>query len=234
MLEVKDIYVAYGITPVLHGVNMIINANEMVALLGSNGAGKSTLINTILGMLKPTRGTILFEGKNIEKLPPHEIVKRGIAQVPEARRIFPYMTVTDNLLVGAYNSMAWSLRKKTLEQVYNMFPILLERKNQLAGTLSGGEQQMMVIGRGLMSKPKLLMIDEPSLGLAPKILELVYDTISKLKDEKITTILSEQNARQALLIASRGYIMENGRVIHTDKSENLLDSDLVKKAYLGI
>ena len=234
MLEVKDIYVAYGITPVLHGVNMIINANEMVALLGSNGAGKSTLINTILGMLKPTRGTVLFEGKNIEKLPPHEIVKRGIAQVPEARRIFPYMTVTDNLLVGAYNSMAWSLRKKTLEQVYNMFPILLERKNQLAGTLSGGEQQMMVIGRGLMSKPKLLMIDEPSLGLAPKILELVYDTISKLKDEKITTILSEQNARQALLIASRGYIMENGRVIHTDKSENLLDSDLVKKAYLGI
>ena len=234
MLELKDISVAYGITPVLHGVNMIISANEMVALLGSNGAGKSTLINTVLGMLKPTRGAILFEGKNIEKLPPHEIVKRGIAQVPEARRIFPYMTVTDNLLVGSYNSMAWSLRKKTLEKVYNMFPILLERKNQLAGTLSGGEQQMMVIGRGLMSNPKLLMVDEPSLGLAPKILELVYDTISKLKDQEITTILSEQNARQALLIANRGYIMENGRVVHTDKSENLLDSDLVKKAYLGI
>ena len=234
MLEVKDIYVAYGITPVLHGVNMTINANEMVALLGSNGAGKSTLINTILGMLKPSRGVILFEGKNIEKLPPHEIVKRGIAQVPEARRIFPYMTVTDNLLVGSYNKMAWPLRKKTLEKVYGMFPILLERKNQLAGTLSGGEQQMMVIGRGLMSNPKLLMVDEPSLGLAPKILEVVYDTMSKLKDEKITTILSEQNARQALLIANRGYIMENGRVIHTDNSENLLNSDLVKKAYLGI
>jgi len=234
MLEVKDVYVAYGITPVLHGVNMTINANEMVALLGSNGAGKSTLINTILGMLKPSQGAILFEGKNIEKLPPHEIVKRGIAQVPEARRIFPYMTVTDNLLVGSYNNAAWPLRKKTLEKVNNMFPILLERKNQLAGTLSGGEQQMMVIGRGLMSNPKLLMVDEPSLGLAPKILELVYDTISRLKDEKITTILSEQNARQALLIANRGYIMENGRVVHTDKSENLLDSDLVKKAYLGI
>jgi branched-chain amino acid transport system ATP-binding protein len=130
--------------------------------------------------------------------------------------------------------MAWSLRKKILEKVNNMFPILLERKNQLAGTLSGGEQQMMVIGRGLMSNPKLLMVDEPSLGLAPKILELVYDTISKLKDQKITTILSEQNARQALLIANRGYIMENGRVVYTDKSENLLDSDLVKKAYLGI
>ncbi|MCX6001066.1 MAG: ABC transporter ATP-binding protein [Chloroflexi bacterium] len=234
MLEVKDVYVAYGITPVLHGVNMTINANEMVALLGSNGAGKSTLINTILGMLKPTKGVILFEGKNIEKLPPHEIVKRGIAQVPEARRIFPYMTVTDNLLVGAYNNNAWSSRKKTLERVFAMFPILKERKGQSAGTLSGGEQQMMVIGRGLMSNPKLLMVDEPSLGLAPKILELVYDTISKLKDEKITTILSEQNAQQALLIASRGYIMENGRVVHTDKSENLLDSDLVKKAYLGI
>ncbi len=234
MLDVKDIYVSYGITPVLHGVNMTINADEMVALLGSNGAGKSTLINTILGMLKPTKGVILFEGKNIEKLPPHEIVKRGIAQVPEARRIFPYMTVTDNLLVGSYSQTAWSLRKKTLEKVYNMFPILLERKNQLAGTLSGGEQQMMVIGRGLMSNPKLLMVDEPSLGLAPKILELVYETLSKLKDEKITTILSEQNAQQALLIASRGYIMENGRVVHTGKSEDLLNSDLVKKAYLGI
>jgi len=234
MLDVKDIYVSYGITPVLHGVNMTINADEMVALLGSNGAGKSTLINTILGMLKPTKGVILFEGKNIEKLPPHEIVKRGIAQVPEARRIFPYMTVTDNLLVGSYSQTAWSLRKKTLEKVYNMFPILLERKNQLAGTLSGGEQQRRVIGRGLMSNPKLLMVDEPSLGLAPKILELVYETLSKLKDEKITTILSEQNAQQALLIASRGYIMENGRVVHTGKSEDLLNSDLVKKAYLGI
>lgn len=234
MLEVKDICVAYGITPVLHGVNMVINDNEMVALLGSNGAGKSTLINTILGMLKPTQGTITFEGQNIEKLPPHEIVKRGIAQVPEARRIFPYMTVTDNLLVGAYNNNAWPFRKKTLERVFAMFPILKERKGQSAGTLSGGEQQMMVIGRGLMSNPKLLMVDEPSLGLAPKILEVVYDTLNKLKDEKITTLLSEQNAQQALLIAGRGYIMENGRVVHTDKSENLLNSDLVKKAYLGI
>ncbi|MCX5996895.1 MAG: ABC transporter ATP-binding protein [Chloroflexi bacterium] len=234
MLEIKDIYVAYGITPVLHGVNMTINDNEMVALLGSNGAGKSTLINTILGMLKPTQGTITFEGQNIEKLPTHEIVKRGIAQVPEARRIFPYMTVTDNLLVGAYNNNAWPSRQQTLERVLVMFPILRERKNQLGGTLSGGEQQMMVIGRGLMSNPKLLMVDEPSLGLAPKILELVYDTISKLKDEKITTILSEQNAQQALLIASRGYIMENGRVVMSDSSENLLSSDSVRKAYLGI
>jgi branched-chain amino acid transport system ATP-binding protein len=234
MLEVKDLCVSYGITPILHQINISVENNEMVALLGSNGAGKSTLLNTILGMLKPTEGTIRFEGENIEKMPPHEIIKRGIAQVPEARRIFPYMSVQDNLMVGSYNNSAWSIRKKTLDRVYAMFPILKERKTQSAGTLSGGEQQMMVIGRGLMSNPKLLMVDEPSLGLAPKILEVVYETISKLREEKITTILSEQNARQALTIANRGYVMENGRVIISDKSENLLDSDLVKKAYLGI
>ena len=234
MFEVQDLYVAYGVTPVLHGVNMTVETGEMVALLGSNGAGKSTLINTILGMLKPTKGKIIFQGESIEKLPTYEIIKRGIAEVPEARRIFPYMSVMDNLLVGSYNKTAWPVRKKTLERVFNMFPILKERKNQSAGTLSGGEQQMMVIARGLMSNPKMLMVDEPSLGLAPKILELVYDTLAKLKEEKITLILSEQNAMQALTIAGRGYIMENGRVIHADVSEKLLDSDVVKKAYLGM
>lgn len=234
MLEVKELYVAYGITPVLYGVSLAVNTGEMVALLGSNGAGKSTLINTILGMLKPTKGEIFFEGKSIEKMPPHAIIRRGIAQVPEARRVFPYMSVEDNLMVGAYNTSAWPLRRKTIERVYSMFPILLERKDQSAGTLSGGEQQMMVIGRGLMSNPKLLMVDEPSLGLAPKVLEVVYDTLSKLKEEKITMMLSEQNARQALLVTDRGYIMENGRIVLADKSENLLNSDAVKKAYLGM
>lgn len=234
MLEVKDLCVSYGITPVLHKVSISVESGEMVALLGSNGAGKSTLLNTILGMLKPTDGAVIFEGEHIERLPPHEIIKRGIAQVPEARRIFPYMTVMDNLLVGSYNASAWSARKKTLDRVFDMFPILKERKNQSGGTLSGGEQQMMVIGRGLMSNPKLLMVDEPSLGLAPKILEVVYDTINKLRQEKITTILSEQNAQQALTIADRGYVMENGRVTISDKSSNLLNSDMVKKAYLGI
>ena len=234
MLEVKELYVAYGITPVLYGVSLAVNTGEMVALLGSNGAGKSTLINTILGMLKPTKGEIFFEGKSIEKMPPHAIIRRGIAQVPEARRVFPYMSVEDNLMVGAYNTSAWPLRRKTIERVYSMFPILLERKDQSAGTLSGGEQQMMAIGRGLMSNPKLLMVDEPSLGLAPKVLEVVYDTLSKLKEEKITMMLSEQNARQALLITDRGYIMENGRIVLADKSENLLNSDAVKKAYLGM
>ena len=234
MLEVKELHVAYGITPVLYGVSLVVNTGEMVALLGSNGAGKSTLINTILGMLKPTKGEIFFEGKSIEKMPPHAIIRRGIAQVPEARRVFPYMSVEDNLMVGAYNTSAWPLRRKTIERVYSMFPILLERKDQSAGTLSGGEQQMMVIGRGLMSNPKLLMVDEPSLGLAPKVLEVVYDTLTKLKEEKITMMLSEQNARQALLITDRGYIMENGRIVLADKSENLLNSDAVKKAYLGM
>lgn len=234
MLEVKELHVAYGITPVLYGVSLVVNTGEMVALLGSNGAGKSTLINTILGMLKPTKGEIFFEGKSIEKMPPHAIIRRGIAQVPEARRVFPYMSVEDNLMVGAYNTSAWPLRRKTIERVYSMFPILLERKDQSAGTLSGGEQQMMVIGRGLMSNPKLLMVDEPSLGLAPKVLEVVYDTLTKLKEEKITMMLSEQNARQALLTTDRGYIMENGRIVLADKSENLLNSDAVKKAYLGI
>jgi branched-chain amino acid transport system ATP-binding protein len=234
MFEVKDLYVSYGITPVLYGVNMEVKTGEMVALLGANGAGKSTLINTVLGMVRPSKGEIIFEGKNIVKLQPHQIVRLGIAQVPEARRIFPYMTVLDNLMVGAYNAGAWPQRKKNVEKVFEMFPILKERKNQDAGTLSGGEQQMLVIGRGLMSMPKLLMVDEPSLGLAPKVLEVVYETLAKLKDEKITTILSEQNAAQALMITNRAYIMENGRVVISGESSSLMDNERVKKAYLGI
>jgi branched-chain amino acid transport system ATP-binding protein len=185
-------------------------------------------------MVRPSKGEIIFEGKNIVKLQPHQIVRLGIAQVPEARRIFPYMTVLDNLMVGAYNAGAWPQRKKNVEKVFEMFPILKERKNQDAGTLSGGEQQMLVIGRGLMSMPKLLMVDEPSLGLAPKVLEVVYETLAKLKDEKITTILSEQNAAQALMITNRAYIMENGRVVISGESSSLMDNERVKKAYLGI
>lgn len=234
MLEVKDVYVSYGITPVLHGVSLTVAEREMVALLGSNGAGKSTLVNSILGMVRINKGSIIFNGEAIDKLQPYQIIERGIAQVPEARRIFPYMTVTDNLLVGAYNKAAWSVRKKNLERVFAMFPLLKERRNQQAGTLSGGEQQMMVIGRGLMSNPKLIMVDEPSLGLAPKILETVYGILSKFREEHITTLLSEQNAQQALSIADRGYIMENGHVVLADKAVNLLNNEQVKKAYLGI
>jgi branched-chain amino acid transport system ATP-binding protein len=233
MLEVKNLNVSYGVTPILRDVSINIRQGEIVALLGSNGAGKTTLVNTIIGMLKPVSGEIVFEGEHIDSMPPHEIVRRGVVQVPEGRKIFPYVNVRDNLFLGAFSGEAWRKRNDSLEWVYNLFPLLKERNNMPARTLSGGEQQMLVIGRGLMSRPKLMMVDEPSLGLAPKLLSEVYNILEKLRDEKITTLLSEQNARQALTISDRGYVMENGRVVLTDSSEKLLGSKLVKEAYLG-
>jgi len=233
MLEVKNLNVSYGVTPILRDVSINIRQGEIVALLGSNGAGKTTLVNTIIGMLKPVSGEIVFEGEHIDSMPPHEIVRRGVVQVPEGRKIFPYVNVRDNLLLGAFSGEAWRKRNDSLEWVYNLFPLLKERNNMPARTLSGGEQQMLVIGRGLMSRPKLMMVDEPSLGLAPKLLSEVYNILEKLRDEKITTLLSEQNARQALTISDRGYVMENGRVVLTDSSDKLLGSKLVKEAYLG-
>jgi len=233
MLEVKNLNVSYGITPILRDVSFNIRQGEIIALLGSNGAGKTTLVNTIMGMLKPVSGEIVFEGEHIDSMPPHEIVRRGVVQVPEGRKIFPYVNVRDNLFLGAFSGEAWRKRNDSLEWVYNLFPLLKERNNMPARTLSGGEQQMLVIGRGLMSRPKLMMVDEPSLGLAPKLLSEVYNILEKLRDEKITTLLSEQNARQALTISDRGYVMENGRVVLTDSSDKLLGSKLVKEAYLG-
>lgn len=233
MLEVKNLNVSYGVTPILRDVSLSIKQGEVIALLGSNGAGKTTLVNTMMGMLKAVSGEILFEGEHIENMPPHEIVKRGIAQVPEGRRIFPYISVRDNLFLGAYSNEAWHRRGESMQWVYNLFPLLKERQNMPARTLSGGEQQMLVIGRGLMSCPKLILVDEPSLGLAPKLLSEVYDILDKLSEEKITTLLSEQNARQALTISDRGYVLENGRVVLADSSDRLLNSDLIKEAYLG-
>jgi branched-chain amino acid transport system ATP-binding protein len=233
MLEVKNLNVSYGVTPILRDVSINIRQGEIVALLGSNGAGKTTLVNTIIGMLKPVSGEIVFEGEHIDSMPPHEIVRRGVVQVPEGRKIFPYVNVRDNLFLGAFSGEAWRKRNDSLEWVYNLFPLLKERNNMPARTLSGGEQQMLVIGRGLMSRPKLMMVDEPSLGLAPKLLSEVYNILEKLRDEKITTLLSEQNARQALTISDRGYVLENGRIVLTDSSDKLLDSELVKEAYLG-
>jgi len=233
MLEVKNLNVSYGVTPILRDVSINIRQGEIVALLGSNGAGKTTLVNTIIGMLKPVSGDIVFQGEHIENMSPHEIVRRGVVQVPEGRKIFPYVNVRDNLFLGAFSGEAWRKRNDSLEWVYNLFPLLKERNNMPARTLSGGEQQMLVIGRGLMSRPKLMMVDEPSLGLAPKLLSEVYNILEKLRDEKITTLLSEQNARQALTISDRGYVMENGRVVLTDSSDKLLGSKLVKEAYLG-
>jgi branched-chain amino acid transport system ATP-binding protein len=186
-----------------------------------------------MGMLKPVSGDIVFQGEHIENMSPHEIVRRGVAQVPEGRKIFPYISVRDNLFLGAYSGIAWSKRNDSVEWVYSLFPLLKERNNMPARTLSGGEQQMLVIGRGLMSHPKLIMVDEPSLGLAPKLLSEVYDILEKFREEKITTLLSEQNARQALTISDRGYVLQNGRVVLADSSDKLLGSELVKEAYLG-
>jgi branched-chain amino acid transport system ATP-binding protein len=233
MLEVKNLNVSYGVTPILRDVSFNIRQGEVVALLGSNGAGKTTLVNTVMGMLKPVSGEIVFEGEHIDSMSPHEIVRRGVAQVPEGRKIFPYISVRDNLFLGAYSDEAWRKRNDSLDWVYNLFPLLKERSNLPARTLSGGEQQMLVIGRGLMSRPKLIMVDEPSLGLAPKLLSEVYNILGKLGDEKITTLLSEQNARQALTISDRGYVLENGRVVLADSSDKLLSSKLIKEAYLG-
>ena len=233
MLEVKNLNVSYGVTPILRDVSFNIRQGEIIALLGSNGAGKTTLVNTIMGMLKPVSGDIVFQGEHIENMPPHEIVKRGVAQVPEGRKIFPYISVRDNLFLGAFSKEAWSKRNDSAEWVYSLFPLLKERRNMPARTLSGGEQQMLVIGRGLMSHPRLIMVDEPSLGLAPKLLSEVYNILRKFREEKITTLISEQNARQALTISDRGYVLENGRVVLTDSSDKLLGSELVKEAYLG-
>ncbi len=233
MLEVKNLNVSYGVTPILRDVSLSVKQGEVIALLGSNGAGKTTLVNALMGMLKAESGEIIFEGEHIENMQPHEIVKRGIAQVPEGRKIFPYISVRDNLCLGAYSNEAWNKRNQSMEWVYGLFPLLKERQNMPARTLSGGEQQMLVIGRGLMSRPKLLLVDEPSLGLAPKLLSEVYEILDKLSEEKITTLLSEQNARQALTISDRGYVLENGRVVLADSSKKLLNSELIKEAYLG-
>ncbi|MCJ7515594.1 MAG: ABC transporter ATP-binding protein [Dehalococcoidia bacterium] len=233
MLDVKNLNVSYGVTPILRDVSFNVRQGEIVALLGSNGAGKTTLVNTIMGMLKPVSGEIVFQGEHIDSMPPHELVKRGIAEVPEGRKIFPYISVQDNLFLGAYSKEAWAIRDESMEWVYGLFPLLKERRNMPARTLSGGEQQMLVIGRGLMSHPKLLMVDEPSLGLAPKLLSEVYNILSRLREEKITVLLSEQNARQALTVSDRGYVMENGRIVLADLSDKLLNSELIKEAYLG-
>ncbi len=233
MLEVKNLNVSYGVIPVLHNVSLHVKENELVALLGSNGAGKSTLLNTIQGMMKPISGSISFLGKPIEGLPPHRVIAEGIVQVPEGRRLFPYMTVRENLLLGAYPGKAWSNKRERMEWVMSLFPILKERAEMQSRLLSGGEQQMLTIGRGLMAHPRLLMVDEPSLGLAPVILDNLYETLGKLRESKITILLPEQNALRALTIGNRGYVMQDGRVVLEGNCQSLMQSDLVKRAYLG-
>jgi len=234
MLEVNKLNVAYGDLQILWDISFNIKNREIVAIIGPNGAGKTTLLNTIIGILKPISGEILFEGVHIEGLSPYEIVKRGISLVPEGRHLFPELTVYENLLMGGYILKTKRDFEERLEFVYNIFPILRERKEQKAGTLSGGEQQMLAVGRALISRPKILMFDEPSLGLAPMLVTEIFDTISDLRDEGITILLVEQNVKRSLEIADRAYVLENGEIILSGESGELLNNEEIKKAYLVI
>lgn len=234
MLSIRDLDAAYGVIPVLHGVHLDVVEGEIVALLGANGAGKTTLLNNISGVVPALKGSITFLGREIRHLPSDEIVRLGISQIPEGRKIFPYLTVKENLLMGASTPRAWRGRKEMMDKVFSLFPILAERADQRASLMSGGEQQMLVIARGLMARPKLLMIDEPSLGLSPLIMNRIYEVIRTFPNEGITVLLSEQNAHLALEIAQRGYVLQDGRIVLEGDAPSLLNSELVKKAYLGM
>jgi branched-chain amino acid transport system ATP-binding protein len=234
LLKIDDLRVSYGDMAALKGISLEIEEKQFVAVLGSNGAGKSTLLKSISGVVKAVSGEIHFEGKRIDHLPPYEIAKHGIAHIPEGRRMFSNLTVLENLEIGSYIPEAKKERKKLLEQVFSIFPRLVERRKQKAGTLSGGEQQMVAIARGLMQKPKFIMLDEPSLGLSPVMVEQVYTYISQIHREGITMLLVEQNFYASLDVAQYGYVIENGKVIMTGTSESLLANEFVKEAYLGI
>ena len=234
MLEVSHIRVCYDQVPAIHDVSFRIEEGEIVSIIGANGAGKSTLLKTISGLLHPDPGQIGFLGEGIDQLSAHRIVELGISHVPEGRRIFQYMTVQRNLRLGAYTQKAEEIREETLRQVFEIFPILRERLDQKAGTLSGGEQQMLAIARGLMSRPKLLMLDEPSLGLMPTLVTQVFDTIKRINAEGTTILLVEQNVREALELAHRAYVLQTGTIVLEGTGKELLESDLVRKAYLGI
>ena len=233
LLKISYIDAFYGTFQALWGVSLVVKPGEIVALIGSNASGKSTLINTISGVIHPARGTIEFDGRDISTLDPFQIVTLGISQVPEGRRIFPEMTVSDNLILGSYNRQARSNREQNLKRVYEHFPILEERRNQLAKTLSGGEQQMLVIGRGLMSNPKLMLFDEISLGLAPKVTDELYKAVREIRAKGITILLVEQNVRRSLKEADRAYIIKAGRIV-LGKNVAELREEEIKQAYFGV
>ena len=234
MLEVCNINTFYGKAQALWDVSLGINEAEIVAMIGANGAGKTTLLNTISGLLRPASGSVEFLGRRIDGLPSHSIVELGISHVPEGGRVFPDMTVRENLEMGAYPYHAWKQKEETLEQVYQVFPILKEREGQLARTLSGGERQMLAIGRGLMSRPRLCLFDEPSYGLAPLLVAEIFRIIKGLRDQGITVLLIEQNVRHTLETADRAYVLENGQVCLEGACDELLQSDYVRRAYLGL
>ena len=232
ILKVDNINVYYGAIHAIKGISFEVNEGEVVTLIGANGAGKSTTLQTVSGLLHSRTGSIEFNGENLAKIPPHIVVRKGLAQVPEGRRIFQQMSVEENLEMGAYTRNKSEL-EGDLEMVYKQFPRLLERRRQIAGTLSGGEQQMLAIGRALMSHPKLLMLDEPSMGLAPILVEQIFDIIRQLNEAGTTILLVEQNAQMALSVAHRAYVMETGKITLSGTGKELAESDQVRKAYLG-
>jgi len=234
VLETQNLSASYGMVQILRDVTFKVEEKEIVSIIGPNGAGKTTLVKTIMGFLHPKNGTIKFKGENIEKLPPYEIVKKGITMIPEGREIFPRMTIEENLLLGAYTIKDKNKVKETKERVYQIFPVLKKKEKALAQTLSGGEQQMLVICRSLMSNPQLLILDEPSLGLAPIIVEKVLDTIRTINEEGVTILLVEQNIHDSLNVANRGYVLEEGKIVLEGKSRELLSNSHIKEVYLGL
>jgi len=234
MLELKEVHTYYGNIHALKGISLTVNQGEIVTLIGSNGAGKSTTLRTIQGINRPRSGTIMLEGEALEKLPPHEIAMRGVAQSPEGRLIFPRMTVLENLEMGAYARKSKEGFDQDLERVFTLFPRLKERITQKGGTLSGGEQQMLAMGRALMARPRILLLDEPSMGLSPLLVELIFDIIQTINKEGTTILLVEQNALMALSIANRGYVIQTGEILLTDDAAKLKENEMVRKSYLGI
>jgi branched-chain amino acid transport system ATP-binding protein len=232
LLDVDGVRVAYGGIEALRGVSFTVDEGEIVTLLGANGAGKTTTLRTISGLLRPRAGTVTFDGRRIDAMPPHEIVTLGIGQSPEGRRIFPRMSVHENLVMGAYHRKR-AVLTEDIDRVLDLFPVLRERQTQDGGTLSGGEQQMLAIGRALMSRPRLLLLDEPSMGLAPMIVNRIFQIISEINEQGTTVLLVEQNAAQALKLASRGYVLETGEIVMSDTASALLADDRVRAAYLG-
>ncbi len=234
MLEVENIHVYYGNIHALKGISLTVEEGEIVTLIGANGAGKSTTLFTISGLLKPREGTVRLEGEDLRSYPAHEIVAKGVCQVPEGRRIFTRLTVLENLEMGAFTRTDRAGINRDLERVFKLFPRLEERRNQVGGTLSGGEQQMLAIGRALMARPRLLLLDEPSMGLAPMLVEGIFETIQDINREGTTVLLVEQNAQMALQVAHRGYVLETGQIALSDTAANLRQNEMVQKVYLGI
>ncbi len=233
MLEVKDLVVYYGVIQALKGISFEVNEGEIIALIGANGAGKTTTLHTITGLIHPKSGSVMFEGQEITRTPAHRIVSMGMAHVPEGRRVFAQLTVYQNLRMGAYTQKEKDKIEASLQEVYRRFPRLKERKNQLAGTLSGGEQQMLAMGRALMSDPRIIVMDEPSMGLSPILVNEIFDIIQSVSEGGTTVLLVEQNAKKALAIADRAYVLETGRIVQEGPATVLMDDESIKKAYLG-